>query len=60
MFELRWTWHDFKDGQPSAGSMCVGDRAYLKLQYRSLMPEFSKDGRWVADKLGEWKDVKIG
>lgn len=53
MVEMRWAMHDFNDGPPPSGSICIGDRLYQKLQYRT-QKKFTDYIYW-----GEWKDVKF-
>ena len=59
--EIRWVWHDFKDVPPPAGSICVADRLYQKLQYRTQVAAFdnSRSGMNPAPTLvwGEWREV---
>ena len=61
MIELRWVWHDIQAGGPQIGSVCVGDRLYQKLQYRTkcYVTDNSRSALSPDVKLvwGEWADV---
>lgn len=57
MVEMRWVWHDMKDGAPPIGSVCVGDRLYQRLQYRVIQASVDASGALCPHDFGEWKDV---
>jgi len=61
MIEMRWVYYDLKDGPPPAGSICVGDRLYQKLQYRNGDQKVTsvKDGNFYILHGNEWKDVPL-
>jgi len=50
MIEMRWVYHDMREGAPPRGAIQIGEQYHLlfqKLQYR-----FKENGEW-----SEWKDV---
>lgn len=52
MIEMKWVWHDFKDGAPKTGSVCVGERLYQKLKYRTIVNPDELNRVW-----SDWIDV---
>lgn len=57
MVEMRWIFCDLSKGGPPIGSVCVGERIYQKLQYRTLIPNLSNDGRLLSDYWSPWRDI---
>ena len=61
MIELRWIWHDMKNGAPPQGSISVSDRLYQKLQYRCVTQvfDYSSGGTNSSMKMvfSAWEDV---
>jgi hypothetical protein len=55
MIEMRWVWHDLKNGAPPTGSICVGDRSYQKLQYRYKEQNPILPMAYIP--WSEWQDV---
>ena len=51
MIELRWVWHDMKDGMPPTGSICPNGLMFQKLQFRAWR-ETALSAGWSG-----WKDV---
>ena len=51
MFELRWVYHNFENGAPPVGCVCVGERVFQKLQMRYSF-EANRKQEWT-----DWKDI---
>jgi hypothetical protein len=50
-FELRWV---YVQGEPSCGSICIGENIFQKLQIRK------REGPRGEDWWGDWVDVPVG
>lgn len=69
MFELRWIYHDMKDGGPPKGAINVGGQdmfsppLYQVLQYRTMLTVYGLNPA-VSDlpskQWSEWKNVSFG
>lgn len=60
MIELRWVWHNFSDGAPLEGSICINTdgRLYQKLQYRREIFYIDASGAFrPSGQYSEWMDV---
>lgn len=59
MIELRWVWHDLKNGSPPIGSIKIGNdssQLYQKLQYRYKFPTVLNDYAPLDWEWSEWID----
>lgn len=61
MVEMRWVWHDLKNGSPPSGSLRAGERLYQRLQYRQRLPHLDHSGRVtpLSDRWTDWIYVPL-
>lgn len=57
MIEIRWVYHDFKNGSPPLGNIHAGNNFFQKLQYRFKSPTVLNDYAPLDWEWSEWIDV---